>query len=143
MNKDTWFGRNRLAYTADCYKLYNVDASGNLYMVTDPTELNNLNKNAKYPVALSESGYVVDQFIEPGGFLRCNNVTLGYTIPQNVLDKIKVKNLRVYLTGTNLFVLTKYSGLDPEVGNSTLTPGYDAGNYPRPITVTAGLSVTF
>ena len=143
-NKDTYFGRNRLGYVNDCYKIYDVDSSGNLHMVTDPAELNRLNANAKYAVALSEAGFTTSQFIEPGGFLRLNSLTLGYSLPQNFLDKIKISNLRVYLTGTNLFTLTRYSGLDPEIGGgSTLTPGFDNGNYPRPITVTAGLSVTF
>ena len=148
-NKDTWFGRNRLAYVNDCYKLYDVDQNGNLYMVTDPAALNALNKNAKYPVCLSEAGYTTSQFIEPGGFLRCNNLTLGYTVPDTILERVKLSNLRVYVTGTNLFVLTKYSGLDPETvpdsnaSNANLRPGFDNGNYPRPITFTAGLSVTF
>ena len=144
-NKDTYFGRNRLAYVNDCYKIYDVDASGNIHMVTDPAELNKLNANAKYPVALSEAGFTTSQFIEPGGFLRLNNLTLGYTIPQNILDKIRITNLRVYVTGTNLFTLTRYSGLDPEVGGSSgdLRPGFDNGNYPRPLMLTAGLSVTF
>ena len=148
-NKDSWFGRNRLAYVKDCYKLYDVDQNGNLYMVTDPAALNALNKNAKYPVCLSEAGYVSSQFIEPGGFLRCNNITLGYTVPDTLLERVKLSNLRVYVTGTNLFVLTRYSGLDPETvpdsnaSNANLRPGFDNGNYPRPITVTAGLSVTF
>ncbi|MCR5276591.1 MAG: TonB-dependent receptor [Bacteroidales bacterium] len=142
-NKDTDFGQNRLHYTADCYQIYDVGSDGNIHLVTDPAELNALNKNAKYPVALSEAGFTTSQFIEPGGFLRCNSMTLGYSFPQKVLDAINVSNLRVYVTGTNLFTLTKYSGLDPEVGISTLTPGYDNGNYPRPIALTAGFSVTF
>ena len=144
-NKDTYFGRNRLAYVNDCYKIYDVDSSGNLYMVTDPAELNKLNANAKYAVALSEAGFTTSQFIESGAYLRCNSLTVGYSLPQNFLDKIKISNLRVYLTGTNLFTITGYSGLDPEAvgGSNDLRPGFDNGNYPRPITVTAGLSVTF
>ena len=143
MNKDSWFGRNRLAYTRDCWQSYNVDASGNIYLVTDPSELAALNKNAKYAAALSEAGFTTSQFIEPGGYLRLNNLTLGYTLPNNITDKTFIKNARVYLTATNVFTLTKYSGLDPEVGISTLRPGFDNGNYPRPFALTAGLSVTF
>ena len=142
-NKDTDFGQNRLSYVNDCWKSYNVGSDGNIYFVSDPAELNKLNANAKYPSYLSEAGYTTSMFIEPGGFLRLNNLTLGYTIPRKVLDKINISNLRVYVTGSNLFTLTKYSGLDPEVGNSTLTPGFDNGNYPRPVSFTAGLSVTF
>ena len=143
MNKDTWFGNNRLAYTNDCWKSYNVDASGNIYLVSDPAELAALNKNAKYPTALSEAGFTTSQFIEPGGYLKLNNLTIGYTLPNSITDKTFIKNARVYLTGTNFLTITKYSGLDPEIGISTLTPGFDSASYPRPITVTAGLSVTF
>lgn len=142
-NKETSAGANRLSYVADCWRPYGVDGSGDLYLITDPSELKALNANAKYAVAYSEHGYATSQFIEPGGFLRLNNLTLGYSIPHKILDKIKISNLRIYATGTNLFTLTKYTGLDPEVGNSTLTPGYDNGNYPRPITFTAGINVTF
>ena len=142
-NKDSDFGKNRLSYVNDCWKSYNVGSDGNIYFVTDPDELRKLNANAKYACALSEAGFTTSQFIEPGGFLRLNNLTLGYTIPRKVLDKINLSNLRVYVTGSNLFTITKYSGLDPEVGSSTLQPGFDNGNYPRPVSFTAGLSITF
>jgi len=142
-NKETSAGANRLAYVSDAWKSFGVDSKGDLYLVTSPDELKALNKNTKYAVAYSEHGYATSQFIEPGAFLRLNNLSIGYTLPHKVLDKIKIQNLRVYVTGANMFTLTKYSGLDPEVGNSTLTPGYDNGNYPRPITFTAGLNVTF
>ena len=111
--------------------------------MTDPAEIAAFNKNAKYAVALSEAGFTTSQFIEPGGYLKLNNLTIGYTLPNTITDKTFIKNARVYLTGTNFLTLSKYSGLDPEIGISTLTPGFDSASYPRPITVTAGLSVTF
>ena len=55
-NKDNQLGENRLAYVNDCWKAYNVDAAGDLYLVTDPSELADLNKNAKYAIQYSEYG---------------------------------------------------------------------------------------
>ncbi len=85
---------------------------------------------------------VSDRFVEDGSYLRCRNVTLGYTLP-----KLKgVQNLRVYVSGNNLFTLTRYSGFDPEVntyaGSNTVT-GVDNLVYPPARSVLGGLQVTF
>ncbi len=75
-------------------------------------------------------------YVEDGSFLRMKNLTLGYTLPESLLGKVGVKNLRVYIQGVNLFTLTKYSGLDPEIGSqyqgstNDRSFGVDYGNYP-------------
>jgi TonB-linked SusC/RagA family outer membrane protein len=75
-------------------------------------------------------------YVEDGSFLRMKNLTLGYTLPESLLGKVGVKSLRVYLQGVNLFTLTKYSGLDPEIGSQYTGStndrnfGVDYGNYP-------------
>ncbi|WNJ17660.1 TonB-dependent receptor [Pontibacter sp. G13] len=75
-------------------------------------------------------------FIEDGSYLRVKNVTLGYTMPSSVADKIGMKKLRIYVQGSNLLTFTNYSGLDPEVsldnffGSDTQGIGIDRGNYP-------------
>jgi len=85
---------------------------------------------------------VTDRYVENGSFLRCKNLTLGYTLP-------KIKGLygcRVYVSASNVFVLTKYKGYDPEVnsfGNSTTQLGVDNFVYPSARNVQAGLQVTF
>ena len=85
------------------------------------------------------------RIVEDASFLRLRNVTLGYTLPRNVLRKMHFDTMRFYISGENLWTLTKYSGPDPEVStrNSVLTPGFDWSAYPRAMGVTAGLSFTF
>lgn len=83
-------------------------------------------------------------FIEDGSFLRLQDLTLGYTLPQSALRRIKVGNLRVFASGYNLFILTKYKGYDPEVDvQGSLTPGVDYNRYPRSRSFMAGFNVTF
>lgn len=82
-------------------------------------------------------------WVENGSFFRLQSATLGYTIPKT--KDIGIERVRVYLTGENLFVLTGYSGIDPEVSTNGLdSPGIDRFNgYPRPRTVSIGLNVAF
>ena len=88
------------------------------------------------------------RYIEDGSYLRIKNVTLGYTFPKSVLQKVKIDNVRVYMNIQNLYTFTKYTGFDPEVGASTqdssgLTFGVDNGRYPSPMTCSFGLNITF
>ncbi|HDR51796.1 MAG TPA: TonB-dependent receptor [Mariniphaga anaerophila] len=84
--------------------------------------------------------------IEDGSFLRLNNLTLGYTLPQSLTSRAFIERLRFYVTGYNLFILTNYSGYDPEVDtrrSTPLTPGVDYSAYPRSRSIIAGVNVTF
>ncbi len=88
------------------------------------------------------------KYLEKGDFVRMGNLTLGYTFKADLLDKINVKSARFYVNGSNLFVITKYSGFDPEVDtNKTLngipSAGIDYLSYPRARTFSLGLNVTF
>ena len=80
------------------------------------------------------------RYIEDGSFFRLNNATLGW----NVKNDTFLDNLRIYLTGQNLFVITDYSGYDPEVntGGGNVY-GVDFGAYPRPRTIILGLDLSF
>jgi len=80
-------------------------------------------------------------FIEDGSFLRMKSLRLGYTIPQSVLDRLKMKSVRLYVQATNLFTLTKYRGLDPELDSSGMTMGIDQGSWPTPRQITFGLTL--
>lgn len=84
-----------------------------------------------------------DYWIENGSFLRLQQITLGYSIPFKANGW--VKKVRIYVTGENLHVWTKYSGLDPELNLEGLTsPGIEFYNfYPRPRTFSFGLNVSF
>ncbi len=87
--------------------------------------------------------------IEDASFLRLQSVTLGYTLPTTLTKKIGVERFRVYVTGTNLFCITNYSGFDPEVSSyvrnssySGLTPGIDYSSYPKSRAFTFGVNVS-
>ena len=95
-------------------------------------------------------GYVKNEiysrFIEDGSFLRLKSLTLGYTLPQHWTRKFYVSKLRVYFSGQNLFVVTGYTGYDPEVNmraSNPMTPSLDWGAYPRSKVYTIGLDLTF
>jgi TonB-linked SusC/RagA family outer membrane protein len=83
--------------------------------------------------------------IENGSFLRLSNVNLGYTIPKNVIEKIRLNAVRVYVSGSNLWLITKYKGADPEVNvsSSSTVLGYDLGTPPIPRTLQVGANITF
>jgi len=86
-----------------------------------------------------------DRWIEDGSFLRLRNVELGYSLPSSWLSKASVGSARVYVSAQNLFTITKYKGLDPDVvgANVNLEPGVDNGNYPASRIISFGLSVGF
>lgn len=87
-------------------------------------------------------------YIEDGSFLRLQNVTLGYNLPNLVTDKIGLSQLRFYFAADNVFVWTNYSGYDPDVSvaggtNSALTPAVDFDAYPKARTFRLGIKGTF
>ena len=83
--------------------------------------------------------------IENGSFLRLSNVNLGYTLPKSLVEKIRLSNMRVYISGSNLWLWTKYKGPDPEVNvsSSSTVLGYDLGTPPIPRTIQLGANITF
>jgi len=93
-------------------------------------------------LGLFTSKYGSDLWLEDGDYLRFENLTVGYTIKSSKLKYIN--SMRLSVTGNNLAVFTKYTGLDPELnvsgGNGS---GYDAGMYPRTRSISLGLNMTF
>jgi TonB-linked SusC/RagA family outer membrane protein len=88
----------------------------------------------------SESNY----FIENGSFLRLRNVSLSYNLPQNLLGKLKISTAKVYVSGTNVFTLSKFTGYSPEIGsNSPISSGIDLGIYPITAIYSLGINVGF
>lgn len=79
-------------------------------------------------------------YLKDGAFVRLKSVQLGYTLPKNLASKAKFEKVRIYVTGTNLFTITKYTGFDPEVGGSLY--GFDQGIYPQAKSFMIGLNVT-
>lgn len=90
---------------------------------------------------------VSDRFVEDGSYIRLQNVTFGYTMPEEIINKTKFfSRLRLYITGQNLFTITNYSGLDPAVGSfsqDALLTGVDNGRYPIPKIFTFGINLDF
>ncbi|TPG66767.1 SusC/RagA family TonB-linked outer membrane protein [Hymenobacter nivis] len=88
------------------------------------------------------NGYLIsDRFLESGSYLRLDNATLGYTLRPHTQY---VQALRFYVSSNNLFIVTKYRGIDPEINIGGLTPGIDNQNfYPKTRTFTLGLSASF
>jgi TonB-linked SusC/RagA family outer membrane protein len=122
-------GTNYLTEAADFYSADNLDAS-----LPKPSSYDHIN-NA-----------VSTRMIENGSYLRIQNVTLGYSLPSDIISKIKLTRLRIYASGQNLFTFTKYTGYDPEVGaynQDALMSGIDNGRYPVPRLISFGFNVEF
>ncbi|MDJ1503820.1 TonB-dependent receptor [Xanthocytophaga agilis] len=110
------------------------------------------NHNAKAPIqettgSFSTTNVPNSYYVENGSYLRAKNLQLGYTLPTSLLQKVRVERLRVYVQAANLFTITKYSGVDPEVGftnsDRTTTFSIDEGTYPNQRQFIMGLNLTF
>lgn len=85
-----------------------------------------------------------DFYVEDASFLRMQNLQLGYTLPSNLTEKVKIDNLRFYTSVSNLFTLTKYMGFDPAASSGApIGGGIDFGFYPAATTLTLGLNLNF
>ena len=123
----------------------NIDwATGEL--VNDPDQLRAMNAGKTMWSPGIQNAVFSDAAVENASFLRLQTLTLGYTLPEELTKKIYLRKVRVYVTGTNLFCLTNYSGFDPEVDtrrSTPLTPGVDCSAYPKSIGYVAGINLTF
>ncbi|WP_019990481.1 SusC/RagA family TonB-linked outer membrane protein [Rudanella lutea] len=93
------------------------------------------------------NAYVIsDRQIEDGSYLRVKNVNFSYTLPQTISRKVKMNNVKVYVSAQNLLTFTNYTGFDPEVnrfGQNTLSQGTDYGSYPGSRIFLGGLVLGF
>lgn len=106
------------------------------------------NTGARVPMATNTSNFstnteVSSFYIEDGSYIRMKNIQLGYTLPSSLLSKVNIKSLRVYVQAVNLFTITKFTGLDPELGGDDRAHGSDTGNYPLVKQVLVGLNLNF
>lgn len=116
---------NEIRYQPEILAEFNKDA-----MMWNPTSIGR-------PISMSYA-------VEDGSFLRLNSATVGYTLPVSLTKKVGLSKVRFYVSGNNLFILTGYSGYDPEVNIATgLTPNIDYNRYPRSRTYTFGAQLTF
>ncbi len=92
----------------------------------------------------NQNNRISDLYIEDASFVRLKNIQIGYTLPANLLNRIKARSWRFYISAENLFTLTGYSGADPEIGAlSSFDIGIDRGVYPHARTFRLGTSITF
>ena len=82
-------------------------------------------------------------FVEDGSYVKLKTLQIGYTLPSSATSKLGISNARIYVAGNNLLTLSKYSGMDPEIGGSPLTLGVDSGAYPQASLTSLGINVTF
>jgi len=104
----------------------------------DYTQLENSKGTIPNPLGHPDNMANSTRFLESGAYLRLKNAQIGYTLPKNITEKFHCSRLRFYVTASNLFTITKYTGYDPEVGG-----GVDYGNYPQSRTFTFGLNANF
>ncbi|WP_289662853.1 SusC/RagA family TonB-linked outer membrane protein [Flavobacterium panacagri] len=137
--------KNLNSTMADGKRWTNLDpVSGQL--VTDPDQLAALNANTTMWSPYMRTAIFTDWAVEDASFLRLNTLTLGYTAPQMFTSKLGVSKLRFYMTASNVFVWTNYSGSDPEVSTkrkNPLTPGVDSSPYPRSRQMVFGMNLNF
>jgi len=137
--------RNLSSIMADGKRWTNLDPSTG-QLVTDPTQLAALNANTTMWSPYMSKYVLTDWAIEDASFLRLNTLTLGYTVPESIMSTVGISKLRFYLTANNVFVITNYSGLDPESSTrreTPLTPGVDYSPYPRSRQFVFGLNLNF
>lgn len=134
---------NMLADVSDRWKFF--DENG--VKVTDPVKLEEMNANTHFWTPPGGQYILTAYAIEDGSFLRVSNITLGYSLPQRLLQRTKVfSRFRIYATVNNLHTFTKYTGYDPEANtrrSNPLTPGVDYAAYPRSRYILAGIDISF
>ena len=136
--------RNMTTEMADGKRWTNLNPDGTL--CNDPAQLEAMNANTTMWSPYMQNYVFSDWAVEDGSFLRLSTLTLGYSLPKSLLSKVKIQNLRFYVTGYNLFCWTSYSGYDPEVSTrrkTNLTPGVDYSAYPKSRSFVFGLNLNF
>ena len=143
-------------YNSFTYKNFSLDllfrgVTGNKILDVTRADLNypaeathyNMPKmTADEPINDDRAHYASSRYLEDGDYIRLDNITLGYTFKMTKVPAIK--NLRLYTSVNNVFVITGYKGLDPEVFMGSLTPGIDNDNfYPKTRTFIFGMNIDF
>ena len=172
----TWFGgfNNTFKYGNFDFNLFFTFSGGNkIYNVTRQEQLNNqqfanagkelLNRWTRegqvtdvprlyyaWDSYTLQTGHAISRFLENGAFLRAQNISLGYNLPAGLGTKLKANTLRVYAQIQNAFIITKYTGLDPDLSTiddsdavTNQAPGLDNRTNPIPRVYTIGINLGF
>lgn len=87
-----------------------------------------------------------DRYVEDASFIKLRNVQIGYRLPASLVERLKLRSVRIYASADNLWRRTSYKGFDPEFGSLYSSPffyGVDLANYPQAKTIIGGVNVTF
>ncbi|MDB5019324.1 MAG: SusC/RagA family TonB-linked outer membrane protein, partial [Pedobacter sp.] len=125
---------NNSKFYTDFFQLWTGNHSTRLLDAWNPTTNSSSDIPALTALNINEENRTSQYFIENGSYLKLKNIQLGYTVPRSLADKVKLRNLRMYIQGQDLVTITKYKGADPE------GLGYP---YPLPRTFTFGLNFGF
>jgi TonB-linked SusC/RagA family outer membrane protein len=135
---------NQVRWWTDFYPSFvSAKSKTALYDSWTPTH-----KNATAPIQetqskASTSGSPNSYFVENGSYFRAKNMLIGYTLPKYMLEHIGIEKFRVYVQAANVFTITKYTGIDPEVAGNSQAFGLDEGAYPNQRQYLVGVNVTF
>jgi TonB-linked SusC/RagA family outer membrane protein len=131
-------------------QLFNGDSNATTDILNSWTPTNT---NTNIPRARLRGKEISSRFVEDGSYIRLKNIALGYTLPSEVVEKLGMQNVRLSLSAQNLFTITNYSGLDPEVSyfgsgggsssDANTTNGFDFGNYPNVRSVNFSVNLKF
>lgn len=132
-------GNHQVYYNNQAFRFVTVMGQSLIKDITDNAWTPENPYDSKYPVlrnnANGKNNIASDAFVHNAAYFRCKNIQLGYTIPQNITRKFFVENLKIYASIDNLFTVTKFPGLDPEVGANV--------GYPTVRQYSVGLNVSF
>jgi len=137
--------RDMINDMADGTRWTNLDPVAGV-IVNDPATLEAMNANTTMWSPYMTRHVFSDWAVEDGSYIRLNTLSLGYTIPQELVKKVHLQNLRFYVSAYNVFTLTNYTGFDPEVSarrNTPLTPGVDYSAYPKSRQLLFGINLSF
>jgi len=114
------------------------------YIIDRWTGEGSTNEHPRLTTESTRNNVFSDYYVENGSFARLRNIQLGYTLPSNVMERIRVDNFRVYIAANNLITITEYQGFDPDLGaTSVLASGVDYGLYPQAKTIMGGINLNF
>jgi TonB-linked SusC/RagA family outer membrane protein len=140
---------NKLA-NFNSFSLLNFTGQNNVFAEAGLNRWTPENHENQYPRALSSGSLDVGIFssaiVEDASYLRLKNVSLSYTLPRKILQRAKIQTIKIYISGSNLWTLTKYTGYDPEAntyGQSTTLIGIDNGGYPQSKVYQVGATLSF
>ncbi len=132
-------GNHQVYYNNQAFRFVTVMGQSLIKDITDNAWTPENPYNSKYPIlrnnANSKNNLASDAFVHNAAYLRCKNIQLGYTIPSDITKKFFVESLKVYASIDNLFTITKFPGLDPEVGANV--------GYPTVRQYSIGLNISF